>query len=189
VTQPAPVPPPTWTWVETGLGRWLVAATAQGVGYLGLAGEASRADFRRWAEGVSPGVPPMEAAAGLPALAATQLVAYTKGQRRDFDLPLDLRGTDFQRAVWSQLLAIPYGATRTYGELAARLGRPGASRAVGLAAGRNPLPVIVPCHRLVATGGLGGFSAGLGRKRVLLSLERGGTGRQAELDFDPHPGA
>ncbi|MGA0326576.1 MAG: methylated-DNA--[protein]-cysteine S-methyltransferase [Limisphaerales bacterium] len=86
---------------------------------------------------------------------------------------LDLSaGTGFQQAVWRALMQIPYGATQTYGELALRIGKPGASRAVGTACGRNPVPVLVPCHRVVASGGkLGGFSAGLSWKRTLLNLE------------------
>lgn len=121
--------------------------------------------------------------------AARQLDEYFEGLRTAFDLPLDLRcGTDFERAVWRLLREIPYGATRRYGELARQLGGAGLARAVGGACGRNPLPILVPCHRVVASGGgLGGFSAGLERKRALLELERGlrdgvaeaGRGRQA----------
>lgn len=90
--------------------------------------------------------------------------------------PLDLSvGSDFQQAVWRELLSIPLGQVRTYGELATRLGRPGCSRAVGAACGANPVPVIVPCHRVLAAGGkLGGFSGGLDWKKKLLAIERGG---------------
>ena len=104
-----------------------------------------------------------------PALA--QLAGYANGQRRRFELDLDLRGTPFQRAVWDEMQRIPFGRTTTYGELARRLGRPGASRAVGHACGANPVPIVVPCHRVVAREGLGGFSAGLQRKRALLAHE------------------
>ncbi|HCB97801.1 MAG TPA: hypothetical protein DEP78_06025 [Verrucomicrobiales bacterium] len=91
---------------------------------------------------------------------------------------LDLSaGTGFQQAVWRALMQIPYGATQTYGELALRIGNPDASRAVGTACGRNPVPVLVPCHRVVASGGkLGGFSAGLSWKRTLLNLEASRSG-------------
>ena len=106
--------------------------------------------------------------------ARAQLDEYFAGDRTEFDLPLRLEGSDFQRRVWAALAEIPYGRTVSYGELAARLGSPGASRAVGLANGRNPIAVIVPCHRVVAAdGSLGGYGGGLERKRYLLDLERG----------------
>lgn len=104
---------------------------------------------------------------------AAQLEAYFEGERTDFDVPLHLRGTTFQRKVWEALRAIPYGRTCTYGELARRIGAPGAARAVGLANGRNPVSVIVPCHRVVgADGRLTGYGGGLARKQFLLDLER-----------------
>lgn len=104
--------------------------------------------------------------------AVTQLQEYFAGVRRTFDLPLDVRGTTFQKQVWEQLLAIPYGKTRSYGEIATRLGKPTASRAVGAANGRNPLSIVVPCHRVIgALGTLTGFAGGLEAKRVLLELE------------------
>ncbi|MFG2755429.1 methylated-DNA--[protein]-cysteine S-methyltransferase [Streptomyces wuyuanensis] len=103
-----------------------------------------------------------------------QLDAYFAGELRDFDLPLHLAGTTFQRTVWEQLLLIPYGETRTYGELAGALGNPGASRAVGLANGKNPVGIIVPCHRVIGTSGsLTGYGGGLDRKQRLLAFERG----------------
>jgi methylated-DNA-[protein]-cysteine S-methyltransferase len=101
-----------------------------------------------------------------------QLSEYFAGERRDFDVSLALEGTPFQRRVWSALREIPYGETTTYGELAHRLNKPAASRAVGLANGRNPIAVIVPCHRVIGSdGGLTGYGGGLERKRVLLELE------------------
>ncbi len=110
--------------------------------------------------------------------AARQVRAYLAGQRREFDLPLAPRGTDFQRAVWEQVSAIPYGRTRTYGEIAAALGRPGSARAVGAAVGRNPIWLAIPCHRVVGKGGaLTGYAGGLERKAFLLALERGGKSR------------
>lgn len=106
--------------------------------------------------------------------AAEQLAAYFDGRLRRFDLELAPNGTPFQLRVWEQLRAIPYGETRSYGQLAAALGSPGASRAVGLANGRNPLSIIVPCHRVIgANGSLTGFAGGMERKRLLLDLEAG----------------
>lgn len=106
-----------------------------------------------------------------------QLTSYFTGDRRTFDLGLDLRGTEFQLRVWRALLAIPYGRTTTYGALAAAIGRPNAIRAVGAANGANPIPIVVPCHRVIGAGGsLTGFGGGLPAKRFLLDLETyGGT--------------
>ncbi|MFD0415000.1 methylated-DNA--[protein]-cysteine S-methyltransferase [Streptomyces sp. NPDC127108] len=106
--------------------------------------------------------------------ATEQLDAYFAAELKEFDLPLRLDGTSFQRSVWQRLLEIPYGETRTYGELAAELGNPAASRAVGLANGKNPIGVIVPCHRVIgANGGLTGYGGGLDRKQRLLAFESG----------------
>ena len=102
----------------------------------------------------------------------SQLAEYFAGKRQSFDLPLDPRGTAFQRAVWDALLAIPYGEIRTYGQLARQLGNPNATRAVGAANGRNPLSIVAPCHRVVgSTGELRGFAGGLETKSFLLELE------------------
>ncbi|MFE6782882.1 methylated-DNA--[protein]-cysteine S-methyltransferase [Streptomyces sp. NPDC057680] len=106
--------------------------------------------------------------------AIRQLYAYFAGELTEFDLPLNLIGTPFQLRVWEGLLRIPYGETRTYGELAEELGNPGASRAVGLANGKNPVSIIVPCHRVVgASGSLTGYGGGLDRKQRLLAFESG----------------
>ncbi|MGA8208958.1 MAG: methylated-DNA--[protein]-cysteine S-methyltransferase [Nocardioidaceae bacterium] len=112
--------------------------------------------------------------APLLAEAAAQLRGYFAGEVRDFDLPLDPGGTDFQRRVWTELRRIEYGRTSSYGELAARLGlHRGASRAVGAANGRNPIGIVVPCHRVVGvTGSLSGYAGGVERKRLLLRLEQ-----------------
>ncbi|HZB51376.1 MAG TPA: methylated-DNA--[protein]-cysteine S-methyltransferase [Mycobacteriales bacterium] len=111
--------------------------------------------------------------AGPLAAAADQLAAYFAGEREAFRLPLAPVGTAFQRKVWAALREIPYGRTTTYGELAAGLGQPTAARAVGLANGRNPIAVIVPCHRVIGRDGtLTGFGGGLDRKRWLLEHER-----------------
>jgi methylated-DNA-[protein]-cysteine S-methyltransferase len=112
------------------------------------------------------------------ASAAAQLLEYFAGTRRSFDLPLDLRGTPFQEKAWRALATIPYGTTVSYAEQARRMGNPKATRAVGSANGRNPLPIVLPCHRVVgAGGGLGGFGGGLDVKRALLDLELGATAR------------
>jgi methylated-DNA-[protein]-cysteine S-methyltransferase len=104
--------------------------------------------------------------------AADQLHAYFAGERERFDLPLSLNGTEFQRGVWAIVASIPYGTATTYGALADALGCPTAWRAVGAANGRNPLPIVIPCHRVVgASGALTGYGGGLERKRALLALE------------------
>jgi methylated-DNA-[protein]-cysteine S-methyltransferase len=109
--------------------------------------------------------------------AASQLTEYFAGERREFDVPIDLRGTDFQNDAWRALATVPYGETRSYGEQADAIGRPGAFRAVGAANGRNPIPVILPCHRIVGSdGSLTGFAGGLDTKRRLLDLEQAQQG-------------
>jgi len=130
---------------------------------------------------------PDEATLGVPASldddevlaqAARQLGAYFAGELTTFDLPLDLDGTGFQRTVWAGLQEIPYGDTISYGELAKRIGQPTASRAVGLANGRNPVSIVVPCHRVVGSNGsLTGYGGGLPRKQFLLALEQRVTGQ------------
>lgn len=108
--------------------------------------------------------------------AARQLAEYFAGRRRAFDLPLAPQGTPFQRMVWEALLTVPYGETASYGAIARRVGRPTAVRAVGAANGANPLPIVVPCHRIVGSdGSLTGYAGGLGIKERLLELE-GGAG-------------
>ena len=114
--------------------------------------------------------------------AEQQLKEYFAGERTDVDLPLAPEGTAFQRSVWAALREIPYGRTWSYGQLATRVGNPNASRAVGLANGRNPISVIVPCHRVIgANGSLVGYGGGLDRKKVLLDLERR-TGHDQDSD-------
>jgi O-6-methylguanine DNA methyltransferase len=101
-----------------------------------------------------------------------ELEEYFAGERRQFSFPLDLRGTDFQLACWRALLAIPYGETRTYGDIARAVGRPQGFRAVGMANNRNPVAIVVPCHRVIASDGtLCGYGGGLDVKRKLLELE------------------
>jgi methylated-DNA-[protein]-cysteine S-methyltransferase len=109
--------------------------------------------------------------------AAEQLRAYFAGELKQFDLALETGGTPFQQRVWQALQSIPYGKTTTYGELASELGNPRAMRAVGLANGRNPISIIIPCHRVIgADGSLTGYGGGLSRKRWLLAHERGEVG-------------
>ena len=119
----------------------------------------------------------LEGEEGLTALlerASRQLEEYFAGKRKQFDLPLSLRGTEFQRQVWAALRDIPYGETRSYGQIAQAVGRPKAVRAVGMANHRNPISIIVPCHRVVgADGSLTGYGGGLENKKFLPALERG----------------
>jgi methylated-DNA-[protein]-cysteine S-methyltransferase len=111
-----------------------------------------------------------------------QLREYFAGYRKDFDLPLALGGTDFQRKVWRKLQEIPYGETISYGELAKRVGNPKASRAVGSANGKNRIPIVIPCHRVIAgDGGLGGFGGGLTTKEKLLAIEGQVAGKKLAL--------
>lgn len=133
---------------------------------------------RRWEPGAA-------VLAGGPGLApvASQLQAYFDKSLQAFDLPLDMRGTPFQREVWQALTAIPFGETRSYGQIAVQIGRPKAVRAVGAANGANPVPIIVPCHRVIGSNGkLTGYAGGLELKQQLLSLE--GLAQQAELALD-----
>ena len=106
---------------------------------------------------------------------AAQLAAYFAGERRAFDIPLSPRGSEFQQIVWRVLLAIPYGETRSYGEIARTIGRPAASRAVGSANANNPISIVVPCHRVIAANGeLTGYAGGMAAKRWLLDHELAG---------------
>ena len=152
------------TTIATPLGALLLARTERG-----LAGA--------WFEGQKHHPGPFTAARrpddALLRRAADQVLAYFAGESDRFDLTLDLHGTPFQRAVWQALLAIPAGATRSYGEIAKALDAPSAVRAVGGAVGRNPVSVIVPCHRVVGSdGSLTGYAGGVDRKRALLAIER-----------------
>lgn len=140
--------------IDTPLGRIRVRADAEAVTEICLS-DASVPD----------------APNALTAEAARQIAEYFAGSRRAFDLPLQIAGSPFRQAVYRALREIPFGETVTYGALAAKAGHPGAARAVGMAMKCNPLLLVVPCHRVLASGGLGGFSCGLDRKRLLLRLE------------------
>jgi methylated-DNA-[protein]-cysteine S-methyltransferase len=114
----------------------------------------------------------VESRRGVVGDALAQLREYFAGRRKEFDLPLDPAGTPFQQSVWRRLRDIPYGQTISYGELARRVGNPNASRAVGAANGHNPIPIVIPCHRVIgANGSLTGFGGGLPIKKKLLALE------------------
>jgi len=166
---------------ETALGVWRLAASQRGLCWLELDADPDGARLARYAERRFGAACVLADAGGL-STAREALAAYARGALLDLDVPLDLGGTPFQRAVWDALRRIPRGATRTYAELACELGRPGGARAVGAAAGANPVPVLVPCHRLLAADGLGGFSGGLAAKRALLALE--GHAVQGALEFE-----
>jgi methylated-DNA-[protein]-cysteine S-methyltransferase len=155
------------------------------VGQLTLAGRNDRLRHLRMDDQTyEPSRAGWEATDGSFADAAAQLEAYFAGDLVEFDLELDMVGTEFQRRVWAALLTIPYGETRSYGEIAQQVGSPGAARAVGLANGHNPIGIIVPCHRVIgANGSLTGYGGGIERKRSLLDLERKRTAPVATL-FD-----
>ncbi len=157
------------------------------IGALLLAGDGIRLTHVGFQGGPHPQRPQRDwtAARGPFEAAITQLEEYFAGRRREFDLPLAPQGTDFQRRVWRELTTIAYGQTISYSELARRIGNPRASRAVGLANGANPLPIVVPCHRVIgANGSLTGFGGGLPIKQALLALE---GALATELDFSLPP--
>lgn len=152
-----------YCYLETPLGRLLIAGDSDAVQRINIPrkGQASAVD-QAWREN----------SRGPIGEAVRQLREYFSGQRTAFDLPLAPCGTVFQRKVWRELQEIPYGKTISYGELARRVGNPNASRAVGAANGKNPIPIVIPCHRVIGAGGqLTGFSAGLSAKQILLDLE------------------
>lgn len=156
-----------YTYFQSPIGPLLIAGDQDSVRriYFPKNGKAAKPD-RGW----------IESCAGPVAQAVAQLREYFAGERTAFDLPLALEGTPFQRAVWRKLQEIPYGETISYGELASRIGKPKASRAVGSANGANRIPIVIPCHRVIAAGGkLGGFGGGLPVKEALLALESRGA--------------
>ena len=154
----------SYTYLGSPVGRLLLAGDSGGLRLVGFPGERGAlrplADWRRDDRVLADAI--------------IQLEEYFAGERREFSLPLQPIGTPFQKIVWSALRSIPYGATISYGELARRIGQPSAARAVGAANGANPLPIIVPCHRVIgADRSLTGFGGGLETKRFLLALEGG----------------
>jgi methylated-DNA-[protein]-cysteine S-methyltransferase len=159
-----------WSELDTPLGRWLLAGPQQRLGFLGLRAQTARAELERFLKARRLAVE-LRREPSAHSQAARQLLEYTHGERRSWNLELEQHGTAFDLRVWRCLQAIPYGQTRSYGELASQLGNRGLARAVGGANGRNPLPIVVPCHRVLASSGLGGYSGGLTIKRRLLELE------------------
>jgi len=151
-----------YTTVQSPIGPLLLAGDADGLHFVHFVhGRRPRSARREWVEDAKPF---REVSA--------QLKAYFAGKLRDFSLPLVLNGTEFQLGVWHLLQKIPYGETTTYGKLARELGSPEAARAVGLANGSNPIPIIIPCHRVIGSNGdLTGFGGGLPIKKKLLALE------------------
>ena len=151
---------------DTPIGTLRVVGDDRGIARIDLPNAAARDPDPGWLGGRQSLPRPLREA-------KRQLREYFDGARRDFDLPLAPAGTAFQHRVWDELRGIPYGETISYGELARRIGRPTASRAVGAANGRNPLAIVVPCHRVIGTDGtLTGYGGGLPVKETLLSHER-----------------
>ena len=164
---------------DSPIGPLRVASTARGLAYLELP-QASGTGLAGWRRRFAPEAGLEEAFAPQRA-AVSQILEYLAGKRERFELDLDLRGTPFQRAVYAALADIPYGETRSYAEIARRIRRPRAVRAVGAANGANPIPLVVPCHRVIASDGrLGGYGGGLELKARLLAMERSG-GRAGQL--------
>jgi len=161
-----------YAYLETPIGTLLIAGDDTAV---------HRITFPQRGRAAKPEPEWQESQQGIIGEAVRQLIEYFSGKRADFDLPLAPEGTAFQRNVWRQLQEIPYGQTISYGELARRVGNPKASRAVGSANGANPLPIVIPCHRVIAGDGtLGGFGGGLPTKQTLLALElRASTANRA----------
>jgi methylated-DNA-[protein]-cysteine S-methyltransferase len=154
----------SYTYVESPIGRLLLSTDGESLTGIDMhPRDGSSPDMKNWR---------CDAGAGALPETVRQLEEYFGGKRREFDLPMRLAGTEFQRRVWKQLTGIRFGETLSYGELARRVGNPNASRAVGLANGRNPIPILVPCHRVIgADGTLTGYGGGLERKRWLLAHE------------------
>ena len=158
--------------IDSPVGPLMLAADESGLRHIEFRDNRHPADRADWHGGSSDVLDAAEA----------QLREYFAGQRRTFDLPLSPQGTDFQRTVWQELARIPYGATISYAQLAQRVGNASAMRAVGAANGRNPLPIVLPCHRVIgADGSLTGFGGGLPTKEFLLRLEGALPGEQAGL--------
>jgi len=159
-----------YAWMDSPVGPVWVATTGAGICAVRL-GAGQPQGFFAWLHRHIGPEPPREDSEALSTV-LIQLREYFSCVRREFDLPLDTRGTSFQEAVWAKVTRIPYGATVAYGEIARRIGRPRAARAVGGAVGANPLPILVPCHRVIGAGGsLTGYAAGLEVKAALLRLE------------------
>jgi methylated-DNA-[protein]-cysteine S-methyltransferase len=149
--------------VDSPVGPLTLAGSDSTVHHLRMTDQTHEPDRSGW----------QPAAPGAFADTVEQLEAYFAGELTEFALDLELSGTEFQRRVWAALQTIPYGETRSYGQIAEQIGSPGASRAVGLANGRNPISIIIPCHRVIGSGGgLTGYGGGLHRKQTLLAMEK-----------------
>ncbi len=156
--------------LESPIGQLELLSTKNGLAVVHL-GRATRRRLEGWARKFFPNAAIVDARKEH-ATFARQLGDYFTGRRRVFDLPLDLRGSEFQRAVWAEVERIPFGSTIAYGDIAHMIGRPRASRAVGAANGANPVPIVIPCHRVIGSNGsLTGYGGGLARKRWLLAHE------------------
>lgn len=159
------LPALNYTFVDTPIGAILVAGEGEVVHEIHFAGATPKDEWTRDDDALH--------------VASVQLRSYFAGKRRDFDLQLAPHGTEFQLAVWNELQRIPYGDVTTYSALAQTIGRPNAVRAVGAANGANPIPIVIPCHRVIgASGSLTGFGGGLPVKRWLLDLEARVSGRR-----------
>lgn len=157
---------------DSPLGLFRIASTDAGLAYLQLP-HANGCGLEGWLARHAVGAKRVEAYAPSKG-AIQQVLQYLDGKRDDFDLPLDLRGTPFQHSVWKAVLKIPYGQTRSYQSVAKSVRRAKAVRAVGAANGANPVPLVVPCHRVIASdGSLGGYGGGLEAKKRLLAMEQG----------------
>lgn len=169
-------PPPSYTIIASPIGKILLTATPRGLSGLWIVGEKHCPPIAaEWVEDPTFLAP-----------AAVQLAGYFNGTRRHFDLPLDVAGTRFQQEAWAALQQIPYGQTLTYQQQAAATGRPAAVRAVGTANGRNPISIIVPCHRVIgANGSLTGYGGGLNAKQWLLAHEAKHAAAELELRKEP----
>lgn len=160
---------------ESPVGSLRLGSTDKGLCFVELPGAGGRG-FHGWLRSHVPDAQVVEdeaPTAGVNGSVREQLLEYLEGRRIRFELPLDLRATPFQHAVYHELLAIPYGETRSYADVARAIGQPKAVRATGTANGANPMPLVVPCHRVIASGGgLGGYGGGLPLKRRLLAMEQ-----------------
>lgn len=158
--------------IDSPIGPLTLAGDGPTLMHLRMADQTHEPDRSGWAPADSGAFPDV----------AEQLEAYFAGSLMQFEVGLQLLGTEFQRRVWSALQTIPYGETRSYGEIAEQIGSPAASRAVGLANGRNPISIIVPCHRVIgAAGAMTGYGGGIDRKRTLLALEKNNSNAGATL--------
>lgn len=166
-----------YLYLESPIGKLLIAGDTQVVRHIGFPKDGKPRDPKPGWVKLSTG--PVEEA-------ARQLREYFSGKRTEFELPLAPEGTEFQRTVWRKLQEIPYGRTISYGELARWIGNPKASRAVGAANGQNPIPIVIPCHRVIgANGKLTGFGGGLPIKEALLALEARGPVSRNRRDIQP----